>query len=81
MAGGLGGFVRFEGTGGGVERDIGVPIPLSLGETEAEEESLFEDDERSWATCVSSFGVPWGTGEMDLAMSLSDAPWSGLRVM
>ena len=80
VAGGLGGFVRLEGTDGGVERDAGVCMPLSLGEVEADEESLFTDDEGSWVRCVSSFGVPSDTGDMDLAMSLSGTPWSGLRV-
>ena len=79
--GGLGGLVRFEDAGGGVERDVGVCMPLPLGEVEADDESLFVDDEGSRVTCTSSFGVPWGAGEMDLAMSLSDTPWSGFRVM
>lgn len=79
VAGGLGGFVRLEDTGGGVESDAGVCMPLSLGEVEADEESLFVDDERSWVRCVSSFGVHRGTGEMGLAMNLSGTPWSGFR--
>jgi hypothetical protein len=80
VVGGLDGFVRLDDTGGGVERDAGVCMPLSLGEVEADEESLFVDDESSWVTCVSSFGILWGTGEVGLAMSLSDTPWSGFRV-
>jgi hypothetical protein len=56
--GGLGGFLRFEDAGGGVERDAGVCMPLSLGEVEADDESLFVDDEGSRVTCASSFGVP-----------------------
>jgi len=82
MVGGLGGLVRLADAGGGVESDAGVCMPLSLGEVETDEGSLFADDEGSWVTCASSFGVSWGTGEMDLAMSLSstDAPWSGFRV-
>jgi hypothetical protein len=58
LVGGLGGFVRLEDTGGGVERDAGVCMPLSLGEVEADEECLLVDDEGSCVTCVSSFGVP-----------------------
>lgn len=81
VVGGLGGLVRLDDAGGGVERDAGVCMPLSLEEGEADEESLFVDDDRSWATCVSPFGIPWGTGETGLAMSLSDTPWSGFRVM
>lgn len=82
VVGGLRGLVRLADTDGGVERDAGVCMPLSLGEVEADEGSLFVDDERSWMVWVSSFAVLWGTGEMDLAMSLSstDAPWSGFRV-
>ena len=82
VVGGLGGLVRLADIGGGVERDTGVCMPLSLGEVEADEVSLFVDDERLRATCASSFGVPWDTGEMDLAMSLSSAgaPWSGFSV-
>ena len=77
VVGGFGGLVRFVDPGGGVERDTGVCMPLSLGEVEADDGSLFMDDERSWVMGVSSFGVPWGTGEIDLATSLSstDAPW------
>jgi len=71
VAGGFGGLVRLADTGGGVESDTGVCMPLSLGEVETDEESLFVDDEGSWVMWVSSFGVPWGTGEMDLAMSFS----------
>lgn len=81
VVGSLGGFVRLDDRGGGVERDAGVWVPLSLGEAEADEESLFVDDERSWVTCDSPLGIPWGTGEMGLAMSLSDTPWSGFRVI
>ena len=67
---------------GGVERDAGVCTPLSLGEAEADEGSLFMDDESARVTCVSKFGVPWGTGEVDLATSLSSTsvPWSGFGV-
>lgn len=81
VVGGLGGFVRLDEVGGGVERDAGVCMPLSLGEAEADEESLIVDDERLRVTCVSPFGIPLGTGEMGLAMSLSDTPWSSFRVM
>ena len=82
VVGGLEGLVRFADTGGGVENDAGVCMPLPLGEVEADEESLFVDDERSWVMRVSLFEVPWGTGEMDLAMSLSltDASRSGFSV-
>jgi len=82
VVGGLGGLVRLADTSGGVERDAGVCMPLSLGEVEADEGSLFVDGERSWVKCVSPFGVPWGTGEMDLATSLSstDTPWSSFSV-
>ena len=82
VIGDLRGLVRLADIGGGVERDAGVCTPLSLGEVETDEGSLFADDERSWVTCGSSFGEPWGTGEMDLAMSLSsaDAPRSGFNV-
>ena len=61
--GGLGAFVRLDDTGGGVEHDAGVCMPLSLGEVEADEESLFMDDERSCVTCVPLSGTTWGTGE------------------
>jgi hypothetical protein len=53
VVGGLGGFVRLVDISGGVERDAGVCMPLSLGEVEADDESLFVDDERSWVTCES----------------------------
>jgi len=53
VVGGLGGFVRLEGMSGGVERDAGVCTPLSLGEAEADEGSLFMDDESARVTCVS----------------------------
>lgn len=81
VVGGLGGFVRLDDAGGGVERDAGVCMPLSLGEVEADEEPLFVGDERSWVACVSPFGILWGTGEMGLAMSSPDTPWSGFRVV
>lgn len=55
MVGSLGGFVRLDDEGGGVERDAGVCMPLSLGEREADKEPLFVDDERSWVRCVSPF--------------------------
>ena len=79
VVGGFGGLVRLDDTGGGVERDAGVCMPLSLGETEADEESLFMDDEGAWVTCVSPFGMPRSTGEMDPAKGLSSTgiPWSG----
>jgi len=82
VAGGLAGLVRLVETGGGVESDAGVCMPLSLGGVETDDGSLFADDEGSCVTCVSSFGVPWGTGEVDLAMSLSstDTPWYGFMV-
>lgn len=82
MVGSLGGLVRLADEGGGVERDAGVCVPLSLGEADEDDESLFTDDERAWVTCVSSFGVPWGTGEMDPATSLSSTgvPWSGFSL-
>ena len=74
--------MRLVDEGGGVERDAGVCTPLSLGEVEADEVSLIVDDERAWVTCVSSLGVPWGTGEMDLTTSLSSTgvPRCGLSV-
>ena len=82
VASGLGGLVRLADAGGGVERDAGVCVPLSFGEVEADEGSLFVDDERAWVTCISSFGVSRGTGEMDLSAGLSrnGAPWPSLGV-
>ena len=82
VVGGLGGLVRLVDAGGGVECDTGVCIPLSLGEVEVDQKSLFVDGEGSWVTWVSPFGVPWDTGEMDLAMNLSsaDVPWSGFSI-
>jgi len=53
VVGGFGGFVRLDDVSGGVERDAGVCTPLSLGEAEADEESLFMDDESARVTCVS----------------------------
>ena len=47
VVGGLGGFVRLDDAGGGVERDAGVCMPLSLGEVEADEEPLFVGDKSS----------------------------------
>jgi len=85
VVGGLGGLARLVDTGGGVERDVGVCMPLSLGEAEeaeADDVSLFADDERVRVTCFSSFGVSWGTGETDLVMNLSSTgvPWSDFSV-
>lgn len=81
IVGGLGGFVRLEGTAGGVERDDGVCMPLSLGEAEDDEDSLFVDEERSWAKCVSSLGVPWGTGDVDLDIGSFTTPGPGFGRM
>lgn len=79
VVGGLGGLVRLAEVGGGVERDAGVCMPLSLGEVEADEKSPFVDDENACLACVSPFGVPWCTGEVELTVSLSSTgiPWSG----
>jgi hypothetical protein len=57
-------------------------VLLSLGEVEADEGSLFVDDERAWVMCILLFWVSQSTGEMDLSTGLSQngAPRSSLGV-